>query len=186
MLVVWMTYLQLIYLQFRSARQTRILITRAAGRHMRSRCLITNMSSQPVYVTSLIGTLHIGGRDIELALTDLQDLPGDLGNDPRSRMAQGSLNTGQYLDIGRFDTLVDLMLEANKETEIEVGDVECFDLAVVAFYGWEHLPVGATRRFHFVPDSGGGVKVQPLTAAAEQITRKSKRRELLRTVEQHM
>ncbi len=186
MVVVWVTYLQLLFVQFRASRKSRILISRAAGNGMRSRCLVTNMSSQPLYVTSLIGTLHIGDRQVELPITDLHDVPEDLGNDPRSRMAQGSLNTGQYLDIGRFDRLVGLMLEANDETEIDVDDVGRFDLTVIALYGWEHLPVGAVRSFAFDRSGQRGSKVRPLSVAAEQITRKHKRRELLHKVEQHM
>ncbi len=186
MLVVWVTYLQLLLIQFRAAWRSSIFITRAAGRGMRSRCLVTNMSSQPIYVTSLIGTLHVGERRIELALTDLRDLPEDLGSDPRSRMAQGSLDTGDYLNIGHFDEIIGIMLEANNEEAIAIADVRQLDLTVVALYAREDLPVGASRSFSFQQSYANGRKVQPLGVATEQITDRRRRRELLRQVERHM
>ena len=186
MLLVWVAYLQMLFVQFRGSRRSSILITRAAGKGLRSRCLVTNMSSQPLYVTSLIGTLHIGDRQIELPLTDLRELPDDLGADPRSQMGQGSLSTGQYIDIGHFDEIVTAMLKANEETDVDVAQVHQLDLIVVALYAPEHLPVGAARSFHFDRNGAKGVKVVPLSIATDQIRRRRSRRELLAKVEYHM
>ncbi|WP_094077360.1 hypothetical protein [Notoacmeibacter marinus] len=185
MLAVWITYLQLLFIQFRAGRRSSILITRAAGKGMRSRCLVTNMSAQPLYVTSLIGTLHIAERQIELSLTDLRDLPEDLGQDPRSKMAQGSLNTGEFLDIGHFDDIVSAMLEANDEEGIDVDHVDQLDLTVVALYAPESLPVGASRRFRFDRQIAKGPKVMPLNVRTDQIRSKRRRRELLAKVRAH-
>jgi len=185
MLVVWVTYLQLLLVQFRHSKRSTILITRAGGRGMRSRCLVTNMSAQPLYVTSVIGTLHYGERQIELALTDLRDLPGDLGADPRSRMGQGSLNTGQFMDIGHFDEIIGALLEANGETDIQVEDIGQCDLTVVALHAFESLPIGARRSFRFDRNATKGPKVQPLTIVTNQIRKRSGRRALLRKVEFH-
>ncbi len=186
MLGVWITYLQLLFVQYRATRRSSILITRAAGKGMRSRCLVTNMSSQPLYVTSLIGTLHIGDRQVELGLTDLRDLPDDLGADPRSTMGQGSLSTGQYLDIGHFHEIVTAMLEANDEADVQLADVHQLDLTVVALYAPERLPVGASRRFRFDSNGAKGAKVMPLNVRTEQIRSHRLRRELLQKLEDHM
>ena len=185
MLIVWITYLQLLFVQFRAGRRFSVLITRAAGRGIRSRCLITNMSAQPIYVTSLIGTLHLADRQIELAITDLRELPEDLGDDPRSKMVQGSLMTGQYMNIGHFDEIVAATLEANEETDIDVSEVRQLDLIAVALYASDHLPVGASRSFRFEPRPNGRPKVQPLGLATEQIRRRRARRNLRAKVEYH-
>lgn len=185
MLGVWITYLQLLLVQFRAGRRFSVLITRAAGRGLRSRCLITNMSAQPIYVTSLIGTLHLDTRQIELAITDLRELPEDLGDDPRSKMVQGSLMTGQYMNIGHFDEIVAAMLEANAETDIDVSEVRQLDLTAVAIYASDQLPVGATRSFRFDPRPGDRAKVQPLGLATQQIRGRRARKNLLATVEYH-
>ena len=185
MLVVWVVYLQVLLVQVRATRRSSILITRAAGRGMRSRCLVTNMSSQSLYVTSLIGILHAGGKQIEIALTDLRELPEDLGADPRSTMRQGSLSTGQYLDIGHFDDILEVMLRAHDE-ELDRDSVEQLDLIVVAFYAPESLPVGARRSFQFRWDFPSGGRVQPSSLRTEQIRGRRQRRRLFRTVERHM
>ena len=186
MLIVWVIYLQLLLVQFRGTKRSTILITRAAGRGMRSRCLVTNMSSQPLYVSSLIATVHVRGRQIELALTDLRELPGDLGEDPRSLMGQGSLATGQFMNIGHFDDIVATLLEANDETDVQMDEVEQFDLTVVALYALEDLPVGATRSFHFDRDVPKGPKVQPLSIETDQIRQRKRRKELLRKTQKHL
>lgn len=186
MLIVWVIYLQLLLVQFRGTKRSTILITRAAGRGMRSRCLVTNMSSQPLYVSSLIATVHVRGRQIELALTDLRELPGDLGEDPRSLMGQGSLATGQFMNIGHFDDIVATLLEANDETDVQMDEVEQFDLTVVALYALEDLPVGATRSFHFDRAVAKGPKVQPLSIETDQIRQRKRRKELLRKTQKHL
>ena len=186
MLVVWVVYLQILLVQVRASRRSSILITRAAGRGMRSRCLVTNMSSQSLYVTSLIGILHAGGKQIEIALTDLRELPEDLGADPRSTMRQGSLSTGQYLDIGHFDDILEVMLRDDEAAGLEREDVAQLDLIVVAFYAPESLPVGARRSFQFRWESPSGTRVQPTSLRTEQIRGRRQRKRLFQAVERHM
>ena len=186
MLVVWVVYLQVLLVQVRASRRSSILITRAAGRGMRSRCLVTNMSSQSLYVTSLLGILHAGDRQIEIALTDLRELPEDLGADPRSTMRQGSLSTGQYLDIGHFDDILEVMLRDDEAAGLEREDVSQLDLIVVAFYAPESLPVGARRSFQFRWESPSGTRVQPSSLRTEQIRGRRQRKRLFQAVERHM
>ena len=186
MLVVWVVYLQILLVQVRASRRSSILITRAAGRGMRSRCLVTNMSSQSLYVTSLIGILHAGDKQIEIALTDLRELPEDLGADPRSTMRQGSLSTGQYLDIGHFDDILEVMLRDDEASGLEREDVAQLDLIVVAFYAPESLPVGARRSFQFRWESPSGTRVQPSSLRTEQIRGRRQRKRLFQAVERHM
>lgn len=186
MLLVWATYLQLLLQQYRATKRSSILITRAAGKGMCSRCLITNMSSEPLFVMSLIGKLQIGEREIELPLTDVREHPENLGSDPRSRMAQGSLNTGEYLNIGSFENLINLMLQANNGTEAKIAEVEQFELKVVAFHGWEDLPVGAVRSFGIHQSSGEEARVQPLSLSTEQIDSRHRRRRLWKEIEDHV
>jgi len=186
MLVVWVVYLQILLVQVRASRRSSILITRAAGRGMRSRCLVTNMSSQSLYVTSLIGILHAGDKQIEIALTDLRELPEDLGADPRSTMRQGSLSTGQYLDIGHFQDFLEVMLRDDEAAGLEREDVSQLDLIVVAFYAPESLPVGARRSFQFRWESPSGTRVQPSSLRTEQIRGRRQRKRLFQAVERHM
>lgn len=186
MLVVWITYLQLLLNNYRRQREPAILITRGAGRGIRSRCLITNMSQEPVYVTSLIATLITDDGSADVALTDMHDdLPDDLGTDPRSAMRQGSLQTGQYLDIGHFeDVIIQLVETTNLIQDPQL--VREIDLTVVALYGSDRVPVGAKRLFSIDRSDPQHPKITPLTVSTNQHTSRRQRRELLETLHKYM
>jgi hypothetical protein len=184
MLGVWIIYLQLLLNGYRRQRRSSILITRGAGSGPRSRCLITNMSVEPIYVTSLIATMISPTGRYEVALTDLRDLPEDLGADPRSTMGQGSLVTGQYLDIGHFDDLLVELAQDRPEAPAPRTVTE-LQLVVVALYGSSHRPVGAER--HFALETREGiVRIVPRTVETQQLRSRRERRKLRQQLARHM
>ena len=185
MLIVWIVYLQLLLNGYRRQRSSSILITRGAGAGIHSRCLITNMSAEPIYVTSLIATLVTDDESFELALTDLRDLPEDLGTDPRSVMRQGSLSTGSYLDIGHFDDLLHALIE-NQPKISNVEAVKGLEIIVVALYGPERWPVGAERYFDLKWDANNGGRIVPSRVETRQLRSQRKRRQLSRKLAEHM
>lgn len=189
MLIVWIVYLQLLLYGYQRQRRSSILISRGAGQGIRSRCLITSMSAEPLYVTSIIATLDTEARSYEYALTDLRDLPEDLGADPRSSMRQGSLSTGDYLDIGHFDDLVEQLVETDAELSrlgAWANTVTALDLTVVALYGPDLIAVGASRRFSFVDDGAGCLRIRPDSLTTRQLRFRRQRRQLMRKLASHL
>lgn len=189
MLIVWVVYLQLLLNGYRRQRSSSILISRGAGHGIRSRCLITSMSAEPLYVTSIVATLVTAEKSYEYALTDLRDLPEDLGADPRSSMRQGSLSTGEYLDIGHFDEFVAQLAETDPELcrlNSWTDAVTAIELTVVALYGSDRLPVGASRRFSFVKMDTGGLRIRPDTLWTRQLHTRHQRRQLVRKLAEHL
>ncbi|MBB4003835.1 MAG: hypothetical protein V7704_17210 [Aurantimonas endophytica] len=184
MLGVWIVYLQLLLNGYRRQRRSSILITRGAGSGLRSRCLVTNMSVEPVYVTSLIATMISPAGRYEVALTDLRDLPEDLGADPRSTMGQGSLVTGQYIDLGHFDELITLLGQDRPDAP-SPDAVSELELVVVALYGSSHRPVGAERHFALEPRDGV-VRIVPQTVETQQLRSRRERRKLRQQLSRHM
>ncbi|RFC63166.1 hypothetical protein DYI37_13205 [Fulvimarina endophytica] len=185
MLVVWIMYLQLLLNGYRRLRQASILVTRGAGSGLGARCLITNMSQEPIYVTSLIVEVRSNGTWNETQLTDMRDLPEELGSDPTSAMRQGSLERGQYLDIGHFSSLLDQL--ASNDPEIRSArDIDAVKITVVALYGPETLPVGAKRMFTIDRNHENGSRVIPNSVRTEQIYRKRERRRLLKELEKYL
>ena len=189
MLIVWVVYLQLLLNGYRRQRSSSILISRGAGHGIRSRCLITSMSAEPLYITSIIATLETDAKSYEYALTDLRDLPEDLGSDPRSSMRQGSLSTGDYLDIGHFDDLVSQLVE----TDPELSDLSSWtdsvtglNLTVVALYGPDLLPVGASRRFSFVENGEESLRIRPNSLTTRQLRSRRQGRRLMRKLAEHL
>ncbi|UIJ71897.1 hypothetical protein [Aurantimonas sp. HBX-1] len=184
MLGVWIVYLQLLLNGYRRQRRSSILITRGAGSGVRSRCLVTNMSVEPIYVTSLIATMISPEGRYEVALTDLRDLPEDLGADPRSTMGQGSLVTGQYIDLGHFDELL-VKLGQDRPDAPAPDAVTVLELVVVALYGSSHRPVGAERHFALEPRAAG-VRIVPQTVETQQLRSRRARLKLRRQLARHM
>jgi hypothetical protein len=58
MLFVWIVYLQLFLSSYKRQTRPKILINVGAGRSIDARCLLSNMSSEAIYVESLIATLE--------------------------------------------------------------------------------------------------------------------------------
>ncbi|MEF2545979.1 hypothetical protein VQ045_02265 [Aurantimonas sp. E1-2-R+4] len=189
MLIVWVVYLQLLLNGYRRQRSSSILISRGAGHGIRSRCLITSMSAEPLYITSIIATLETDAKSYEYALTDLRDLPEDLGSDPRSSMRQGSLSTGDYLDIGHFDELVSQLVETDPELSnlsSWTDSVTGLNLIVVALYGPDLLPVGASRRFSFVENGERNLRIRPNSLTTRQLRSRRQGRRLMRKLAEHL
>src|SRR5690606_25677631 len=74
MLVVWIAYLQLFLANFRRQRRPNILINFGAGSGLSARCLVSNMSSEAIYIESIIAKLEGDGTTQTCAVTDLEDL----------------------------------------------------------------------------------------------------------------
>ena len=185
MLIVWIVYLQLLLSGYRHQRRASILITRGAGHGIRARCLITNMSLEPIYVTSLVATLVTEEERLDVALTDLRDLPEDLGTDPRSAMRQGSLATGHYLDLGHFDEVLAQLVEATDDFD-DVEAVKALELTAVALYASDRHPVGARRCFAIERGNGRGPRITPTDITTKQLRSRRERRKLLATLSKHL
>ena len=63
MLLVWIAFLQVFVSSYRRQKRPNILIHRGAGSELEARCLISNMSAEPIYIESLIATVEtVDGR----------------------------------------------------------------------------------------------------------------------------
>lgn len=164
-LFVWFFYAQILYRNFARTRRPRIIINRGHGDDLTSLCLISNMSSEPIFLEHIIVTLHTSrGR----MTNDMIDFEADHRQDgPESenssqaeqpkraegmRSSQGPMLPGSYSHVGTFEAILkrlctvhDVELERNRP----VNDTafHFLDIRVVAIYGSEDHPIGAERRF---------------------------------------
>lgn len=147
-MLVWVAYFQILYAGFKRQRRTRILINRGAGQTTQSRCLISNMGAEPLYVMSIIATLEKGDQRVTSAITDLDSTEVDETSPSREATNQGPLLSGDFMDVGRFS---DLMARCARTAGIDDADVErrfdAFEILVIGAYGADDLSVGASRRF---------------------------------------
>lgn len=97
-LVVWTLYLQLFLSSVRHRTRPKVLINRGAGRSLDSRCIITNMSAEPVYVEAVVAALGLGkDRDGFTLTCSLGNIDRDQSQagDPRSEWYQGPFQVAE-------------------------------------------------------------------------------------------
>lgn len=190
MLAVWIAYLQLFLANFRKQRRPNILINFGAGSGLSARCLVSNMSSEAIYIESIIAKLEGDGTTQTCAVTDLEDLGAErVLEDPKQGTRQGPLASGGYMDIGEFRDLIERVLRSNgtpddgRPPSLVGGRV--FELQVIANYGSENLLVGGERRFDLV-ERQGQLSLRPRGIDTRQITTRRERRRIARTLREHL
>lgn len=187
LVLVWAFYLQLFIYGYRRQRRPRILIGFGGRESFDARCLITNMSAEPVYVISVIATIRAGRDTWSQALTGYETARGDGGGEEtEQRTREGPLLSGDYRDIGRYGDLLErasAVRGAPAEADSEDDGDGQMDLTVVAFYGSEELPVAAARSFMFTRTDGDR-QIHPISVETSQIRSRWARRRLRHTVSQ--
>lgn len=184
MLLVWGVYLQLILQSYWRERRPKILINRGAGTGLHSRCLLSNMSAEAIYIHSLAASLGLAGETRFAAVTD-GGAHDDRFLNGRARTYQGPVAAGDYIDVGTFESILnragweplpDLTAASPGGGQIELK------LTVVATYRSEDLIVGATRGFELsagaigADDTGWTIKAR--SAETRQIRSRAERKKL--------
>ncbi|MEF2073459.1 hypothetical protein [Consotaella aegiceratis] len=191
MIVIWIGYLQLFLENFRRERRAEILINRSSSSlGLAARCLISNMSSDAIYVNSLIGSVETDHGTWTCPVTDLDEIDEkkslpDLAETSR----QGPLKVADVRDLGSFQSLIDHVVRCGRSEDgrrlTEIGQPRAFTIKVFAVYGSEDILVGAERSFD-VCAGDKGHRLVPRTVGARQIRSRRERRELASLLEQDL
>ncbi|MBZ5486882.1 hypothetical protein HW452_05015 [Halomonas aquamarina] len=146
-LFVWVFYAQLLYNGYARQRRPRIIINRGKGIGLDALCLISNMSNEAIYVQHLVAVLHTQKRSYELDIVEYQQ-QGDEEDDTSYRTHQGPLNSGDFLHIQSFHAILERLTEYWEidQATLEQSDVQ-LEIRVIAIYGSEDMPTGASRHF---------------------------------------
>ncbi|MHB0776095.1 hypothetical protein [Halomonas sp. WWR20] len=157
-LLVWLFYAQLLYLNFARQRRPRLLINRGRTKDINALCLISNMSSEAIYISHIIAVLHTSDGDYAQDLVDFEQ-PGEVNKGATLSEAtrQGPLASGDYSQIGSFGHIIERVANANHirlDGYRYAGEmqVESLEIRLVAIYGSEDKPIGAHRSFNLVPE----------------------------------
>jgi hypothetical protein len=180
-LIVWVIYLQVFVSSYRRQLRATLLITRGAGDGLEARCLLSNMSSGPVYILSVFVTLGTPKKTFVLPVTDMPGPENDASADPLERTRQGPLASGETRDIGSFSNLIEHALrggQSHPNDGIASLAIKFLTIEAVGIYGSEDLPIGARRRF-LVVEENGQVRIQGQTLRTRQIRGRRHRKGLL-------
>jgi hypothetical protein len=187
-LVVWIIYLQVFLSSYRRQLLAKILISRGAGDGLDARCFVSNMSSGPVYVQSIIVTLHLAEEHWMCPVTDLLDLEQEeTPSEPRLKTRQGPLLTGEFKDMGTFRSLVRHVVRHKRGSSADLdGELSrkmgAIEIELLGLYGAEDLPIGATRKF-LVVHSDDDMHLLGETLTTAQIRSRRDRKKLLDALE---
>lgn len=177
--VVWVFYLQLFLTNFVRQRRPHILISLGAGLGMKTRCFVTNLGFEPIYLSDVIVNLVTeDGENHRATITDRTELGAKELNDPAEATNQGPLASGNYIDIGDFGTLVERA--RNEGFQIDSGEgVEAIEITAIAVTASKGAFIAATRTYRVVRD-GAVLHLVPLTLTARQLRSWWQRRHIRR------
>lgn len=160
-LFVWVFYAQILYRNFARTRRPRIIINRGHGNDTSAYCLISNMSSEPIFVQEILTTLGTSSGDFVEDMIDYEAKPdADAKGDIRLWSRQGPVSSGGFHHIDTFDDIIERICRANglklrSDDEADGVELEYLDIRVVAIYGSEDQTIGARRRFSLRTDDRG-------------------------------
>lgn len=180
-LLVWVVYLHVFVSSYRRQSRATLLITHAAGDGLDARCLLSNMSAGPVYVASVLVTLETQSQSAATPVTDIRDAEGAVAEEAGRWTRQGPLNSGETRDLGSFGSLARQALLAIPAESPPVS-LRSMTVRVVAIYGSEDLPIGASRTF-LLTREGGRWRIKGRELSARQIRSRQERRKLIADLE---
>lgn len=187
-LIVWVMYAQLLLNNYRRQRRPRIIINRGAGKGIGSLCLISNMSAEPIFINQIVLLLDTNQGRLCCDITDIrEESKGEIDQDLvlHNATRQGPLGTGDFTHIGTFGALIQRLatLHAIPMTGHLPADGWTFsglEIRVIAFYGSDEDPVGASRTFRLGEAGEGGCELTAHMRESRQYTSWWQRREVRR------
>ncbi|WP_311063957.1 hypothetical protein [Halomonas sp. DWK9] len=187
-LFVWVFYAQLLYNGYVRQRRPRIIVNRGKGIGTDALCLISNMSSEAIYIQHLVAVLHTRDGLYELDVVEYQQQSGD---DEQScyRTHQGPLASGDYLHIQSFGAIVKQLADHWQLDEHVLKQQKPeLEIRVIAIYGSEDMPVGASRRFALDLNANPLQQLTPLKVDTQRMNSRRERKQVLqwaKNIEMH-
>lgn len=179
-LFVWIFYAQLLYNGYVRQRRPRIIVNRGKGIGTNALCLVSNMSSEAIYIQHLVAVLHTNEKIYELDVVEYQQQSGDDEEDCY-RTHQGPLASGDYLHIQSFGAIVDQLIDHwqldRNALHYQRPELE---IRVIAIYGSEDMPVGASRRFALALSADPLHQLTPLKVDTDRMNSRRDRKRVLR------
>lgn len=178
--LVWVFYLHIIVAGLRRQRRTEILINLGGDRSFSARTLVSNLGFEPVYILEIIMTVWSGDGERTSSVADRAEVAEAEHQSPREATLQGPLKSGEYVDIGSIQDL----LERDRLQfldHIDLDDVSRIEITVAAITAATNSIVAARRRFRRQPGEGKRALV-PETLYAQQVRSRRGRKAIERQI----
>ncbi|MEA2117353.1 hypothetical protein [Halovibrio sp. HP20-50] len=183
-LFIWVFYAQLLYNGYVRQRRPRVIINRGKGIGMDSICLISNMSSEAIYVQHLVAVLHTSKHRYSLDVVEYKQ-HGSEQRENRFHTHQGPLASGDYLNIQSFGTIVNQVtgywgIDDNVLHEQNIQ----LEIRVIAIYGSEDMPTGASRTFNLSINASPNHQLIPASVDTKRLNSRGQRKRILEWVKE--
>lgn len=170
MLIVWLFYAQLLYNSYVRQRRPRIIINRGLGNGQNALCLISNMSSESIYIQHVMAILHTQENSYRIDAAEYQEEEKGEQEDKSIRSHQGPLAPGDYLHMQRFADIADQIFTTwQLDDAIYDQPGLQLELRVIAIYGSEDRPIGASRAFHLNDPSTSRKALIPVSVDTKRL-----------------
>lgn len=177
MVAIWVLYLQVFLLGFRRQTLPKIVINQAAGSSLGAACFVSNMSSEAIYIESVIVDVKTNDHSLACTVTDFE-FADDQAADPKLRTFQGPLPPSQYTSLGTFESLIDTASRRTGRDGDELkrsADMITVTITIIADYASENLLIGAKRSFTARADDEWKLSADTLRTEQIRSTRERKR-----------
>lgn len=174
--VVWMVYLHVIVSGLRRQRRTEILIHLGGARDLSARLLVSNLGFEPIYVLEIMLTVWTASGERMSSVADRTEIARDQHASPREATLQGPLKSGDSVDIGSAQNLLDRARHSSFDA-LEPDDVREVEVTVAAVTAADSRIAAASRKFTMKVREGG-VCIFPQNLTARQIRSSWRRRRI--------
>ena len=182
--IVWVVYLQILVSGFRRQRRTEILIHLGGSRGLDARTIVSNLGFEPIYVLEITLTIWSDGEKYKTSIADRIELTEDELSTPSATTLQGPLKSGEFVDIGSFETILH-RARHNTARDLGTGDIERVEILVAAITAASSAIVAARRQFEVDADQDA-CQLLPTTLYATQIRSWWGRKKLMRELQDQL
>ena len=134
---------------FRRQRRPRLIINRAYSDDIQAPCLISNMSDEAIYLSTVFCAVEREGRWLISEVTNLAS--DDRSGEDSHVTFQGPIPPKHFYHFSGFDTLIRHTLDGHGHGLESWHGISAVEIRGVAVYGNEKYPLGVYRRFDIVP-----------------------------------
>ncbi|WP_410217402.1 hypothetical protein [Paracoccus sp. (in: a-proteobacteria)] len=174
--LVWMVYLHIIVSGLRRQRRTEILIHLGGARDLNARILVSNLGFEPIYVLEIMLTVWTASGERMSSVADRTEVAPGQHHTPREATLQGPLKSGDSVDIGSGQDLLDRARNSSIEA-MDPKDIREVEITVAAVTAADSQIAAARRRF-VMKVEGDQLSLCPRTLHARQIRSRWRRRQL--------
>ncbi|MBM3606711.1 MAG: hypothetical protein FJX25_19005 [Alphaproteobacteria bacterium] len=173
---VWIIYLHVIVSGLRRQRRTEILIHLGGARDLSARILVSNLGFEPIYILEIILTVWTAGGERMSSVADRTEIARDQHQTPREATLQGPMKSGESVDIGSVQNLLDRAKHSSFDT-IDVTDVREVEITVAALTAADNQVAAASRKF-LMQQGDQDICLRPRNLHATQIRSHWRRRQI--------